>query len=53
MQVYNEPKMTFMHFLTDLDGIWIMYDVNSVQMSRYLENWYLEASRDLEASDFW
>ena len=26
-------------------------DLN-IQMSRYLENWYLEAGRDLEASDF-
>ena len=24
-----------------------------VQYGRYLENWYLEADRDLEASDFW
>ena len=26
---------------------------NYIQNSRYLENWYLEADLDLEASDFW
>ena len=42
----DEPM--FMH----LDLRNVDYHMYQVQMSRDLENWYLEAGLDLEASDF-
>ena len=33
--------------------IFLLVKIRQLQYGRYLENWYLEADRDLEASDFW